>query len=55
MPDDETIVVTKKGMVVRSPIQDVRQTGRSTQGVRFISINKDDEVSSVANVVTKEE
>ena len=53
--DDEIMAVTKMGMIVRCSIKDIRQTGRSTQGVRLISINKDDAVSSVANVVAKED
>lgn len=55
MPDDEVMVVTKNGMIVRCPPSEIRQTGRGTQGVRLISIKKDDEVSSVANVIAKEE
>ena len=55
MPDDEIMTVTKKGMVVRCPPNDVRQTGRSTQGVRLITLEKGDGVSSVANIITKDE
>ncbi len=55
MPEDEIMTVTKKGMVVRCPPNDVRQTGRSAQGVRLITLEKGDEVSSIANIVTKDE
>jgi DNA gyrase subunit A len=54
MPDDEIMAVTRNGMVVRCPTQDIRQTARSTQGVRLIALDKDDVVTSVANVVAKE-
>jgi len=53
-PNDEIMTITKKGMAVRCPVKDVRQTGRGTQGVRLLSMDKDDRVSSVANVVTRE-
>jgi DNA gyrase subunit A len=55
MPDDEVMTVTKQGMIVRCPPSGIRQTGRSTQGVRLISLDKGDEVSSVGHVVAKDE
>lgn len=55
MPDDEIMTVTKQGMIVRCSPKDVRETGRSAVGVRLISLEKDDEVSSVAIVVAKED
>ncbi len=55
MPGDEIMTVTKNGMMVRCPPEDIRQTGRSAQGVRLISLKSGDEVSSVANIVAKDE
>jgi len=52
---DEILAVTHKGMVVRCPIKDIRQSGRNTQGVRLISMEKGDAVASVAKVVAKED
>lgn len=54
MKDDEVMTVSKKGMIVRCPPKDIRETGRSTMGVRLISLDKSDEVTSVANVVYKD-
>jgi DNA gyrase subunit A len=54
MKDDEIMAVTKKGMIVRCSTSDIRESSRGTQGVRLISLDKDDVVSSVANVVAKE-
>ena len=54
-PHDEMLVVTQQGMMVRCPIKDIRQTGRNTQGVRLISLDKKDAVVSAAKVVAKEE
>ena len=42
-------------MIVRCPTTDIRQSGRATQGVRLMSLEKDDIVTSVANVVAKED
>ena len=55
MPDDEIMTVTKQGMIVRCPPRDVRETGRSAVGVRLITLEKSDSVSSVAIVVGQEE
>jgi DNA gyrase subunit A len=55
MPEDEIMTVTKQGMIVRCPPSDIRQTGRSAQGVRLIALEKGDEVSSIAHVVAKDE
>jgi len=54
-PQDEILVVTHKGMIVRCPVKDIRQTGRNTQGVRLISLDKADSVASVAKVLAKDE
>ncbi|PIQ98072.1 MAG: hypothetical protein COV67_00875, partial [Nitrospinae bacterium CG11_big_fil_rev_8_21_14_0_20_56_8] len=52
---DELMAVTKKGMMVRCSVKDIRETGRSSQGVRLININnKEDIVSSVAHIVAKD-
>lgn len=55
MEDDEIMAVSKKGMIVRCPPNDIRQTARSAQGVKLITLDKGDEVSSIANVVMKDE
>ncbi|MDD4908071.1 MAG: DNA gyrase subunit A [Candidatus Omnitrophica bacterium] len=53
--EDEVMTVTKQAMMVRCAVKDIRKTGRNTQGVRLISLEKDDAVASLAKVVAKEE
>jgi DNA gyrase subunit A len=53
--EDEIMVVTQKGMVIRCPVREIRMCGRNAQGVRLISLEEEDRVSSVAKVVAKEE
>jgi len=53
--DDEVMSVTQNGMMVRCPVKDIRETGRNTQGVRLITLTKGDIVSSIANIVAKDE
>jgi DNA gyrase subunit A len=55
MMEDEIMAVTKQGMIVRCPTKDIRQSARSTQGVKLISLEKSDVVMSVANVVAKDD
>jgi len=52
---DEVMLITHEGMMVRSPVKDVRSTGRATQGVRLINIKGKDRVASVARVAPKDE
>ena len=52
---DEIMAVTKKGMVVRSSPSEIRETGRSAVGVRLISMEAGDRLSSIAHVVLNQE
>jgi len=52
--DDELMVITQKGMIVRCPVKDVRATGRSAQGVRIIRLDPGDGVASIARVSPEE-
>ncbi|MCE9638284.1 MAG: DNA gyrase subunit A [Planctomycetes bacterium] len=51
---DEFIMITEKGMVVRSRIADVRVIGRNTQGVRLMNVEDDDRVVSIGLVESEE-
>jgi len=53
--DDELLVITQQGMIIRTPTNDVRAIGRATQGVRLIEVEGDDRVVSVARLVEKED
>lgn len=53
---DEILSITATGQVVRSPINaDFRATGRSTQGVKFVSPKKGDSVAVVARSIEARE
>jgi len=51
---DEVMLISQEGMIVRCPVKDVRSTGRATQGVRLINIKGKDRLAAVASVVPKE-
>ncbi len=46
--DDEVMVVMEKGKIVRSRVDEVRRTGRNTQGVRFAAPDTGDSIVAVA-------
>ena len=46
--DDEVMVVMEKGKIVRSRVDEIRRTGRNTQGVRFAAPDKGDAIVAVA-------
>jgi len=45
--EDELIIVTRNGILIRVPVQDIRCIGRVTQGVRLINLTPDDSVVDV--------
>jgi DNA gyrase subunit A len=51
---DELMLISHEGMMVRCPVKDVRSTGRGTQGVRLINIKGKDRVASVARVAPQD-
>jgi DNA gyrase subunit A len=52
---DSIIVTTAKGMVIRSPVKDIRIMGRNTQGVKIIRIAPDDKVTDLVKLKDMEE
>ncbi|MBU1880735.1 DNA gyrase subunit A [bacterium] len=52
---DDLMIVTTSGMVIRQPIEKIRTIGRVTQGVRLIRIAEEDHIADIAKVVKSEE
>jgi DNA gyrase subunit A len=44
------VIISSKGIVIRTPLSSVSQLGRSTQGVRVMSLRAGDSVASIAVV-----
>ena len=49
--DDDLMIITGKGIVIRLKVKPIRTIGRLTQGVRLIRIDEDDWITDVARVV----
>jgi DNA gyrase subunit A len=54
LPEDEIMVITRGGIVIRSSVDQVRVTGRNAQGVRLVSLDEGDLVTAVARVVVED-
>ena len=49
--DDQIMLVTDGGKLIRTPVADIRIAGRSTRGVTLFRIAKDERVVSVAHLI----
>ena len=47
-PGDELVLISRKGQVVRTTVDQIRSVGRASQGVTIVGIDADDALSSVA-------
>ncbi len=47
-PDQELMLITEGGIVIRTTISDIRNTGRNASGVKLITTNEGDKVASMA-------
>lgn len=52
---DEIMMFTRKGQAVRSPIKDVRITGRAASGVKLVNLSKNDALIGISKVIASEE
>ena len=54
-PDDELMMITRHGIIIRVPVEGIRVIGRNTQGVKVMNLDVGDAVVDVARVVKEEE
>ncbi len=53
--EDDLMIITKKGTMIRMGVDSLRVMGRATQGVRLINLRANDEIASIAKVPASEE
>lgn len=46
--EDELMIITEEGVIVRTPVEGISELGRATQGVKVMNIADGDKVTSVA-------
>ncbi|AOS78638.1 MULTISPECIES: DNA gyrase subunit A [Hydrogenophaga] len=49
--DDQIMLITDKGVLVRTRVAEIREMGRATQGVTLISLDDGDELSGLQRIV----
>lgn len=53
--DNQLIITTQQGMVIRVPASEIRTMGRSTQGVKIMNLSEDDKVTAAARLIGTED
>lgn len=53
--NDELVIISTHGMVIRQSIKDLRVMGRNTQGVRVIRLKEGDSIADIAKVISEDE
>lgn len=53
--DDEIMIITASGIILRLRVNEISTMGRLTQGVKLIRVDEGEEVSSVAKIYNDEE
>jgi len=48
--EDEIIITTKKGIIIRIKVSDIRNVGRNTIGVKLMNLPPDDEITDITKV-----
>ncbi|MBN2456214.1 MAG: DNA gyrase subunit A [Sedimentisphaerales bacterium] len=51
--DDEVVMITAKGIIIRTGLEEIRSIGRNTQGVRLIKLGADDKLVAVEKIVAE--
>jgi len=51
--EDELMMITANGMIIRTGLEQVRSIGRATQGVRLIKLKADDKLVATEKIVTE--
>ena len=52
--DHQIMLVTNKGKLIRTPVENIRTTGRSAQGVTVFKVDNDENVVSVAWLIQED-
>ena len=55
IPDDELMMITHLGVIIRVPVDGIRVIGRNTQGVKVMNLDAGDTLQDVARVVKEDE
>jgi len=51
--NDQLMIINKSGITIRLAVNELREMGRATQGVKLISLRKDDTIAAITKVQEK--
>ena len=52
--EDEVMLISQNGILVRTQISGISQLGRATQGVRIMNVGESDKVCAVSKIASEE-
>ena len=55
LSDDELMLITRGGVIIRMPVKGIRVSGRNTQGVKLVNLDSGDIVNDVARMVPEDD
>ncbi|UOR10746.1 DNA gyrase subunit A [Halobacillus amylolyticus] len=53
--EEDVMIITASGVLIRMPVESISETGRNTQGVRLIRLQEEEEVATVARIESEKE
>ncbi|MFC7319936.1 DNA gyrase subunit A [Halobacillus campisalis] len=53
--EEDVMIITAQGVLIRMPVESISETGRNTQGVRLIRLQNEEEVATVARIESEKE
>ena len=53
--DDDIMIITNKGIMIRQPVKNIKVIGRNTQGVKLLKLDDGAFISSITKVLKEEE
>ena len=53
LDNDEIMLITNGGQMVRTPVKDIREAGRNTMGVKLINLDDKDRLQAIAPVISE--
>jgi len=52
--DEEIVLISKKGMIIRTQASDISKQGRNTMGVKVMNLKEDDRLKAMSKVISEE-
>ncbi|HEU5282498.1 MAG TPA: DNA gyrase C-terminal beta-propeller domain-containing protein, partial [Burkholderiales bacterium] len=54
-PDDEVMLITTGGVLIRTRVNEIREMSRATQGVTLINLDQEEKLAGLERVVETDE